>query len=301
MIENKKYKPVIDSEFWQVAGVPDLGEKYNTDERQPVDFGIWQAADGTWQIWSCIRFCNCGERRRLLYGWEAQNITDSDWKPLGIRMEADVTLGETSGGLQAPFVTKKEGLYYMLYGDWNRICIATSEDGKNFERFMYDKEKGHVLFQGPYTNTRDCCVIQVDGLYYCYYTGHVKNQWPQSAVFLRTSKDLLNWSQPTAVNYGGIAATKADWFGGDSECPYVVPFKGQYILFRNQIYVSANLNHQYCSHNPVDFGCDNDNYLTGSMEITAPEIVFYNNEYYMASLMPKLNGIRICKIKFEEI
>ncbi|MBX7257615.1 MAG: hypothetical protein K1Y02_14740, partial [Candidatus Hydrogenedentes bacterium] len=43
--------PVIDGEFWQIAGNPDLG-KYTTPKQQPVDFAIWQAADGTWQLWS---------------------------------------------------------------------------------------------------------------------------------------------------------------------------------------------------------------------------------------------------------
>lgn len=47
--------PQIDGDFWQVAGDPDLG-KYTSAKQQPVDFGIWQAADGTWQLWSCIRY-----------------------------------------------------------------------------------------------------------------------------------------------------------------------------------------------------------------------------------------------------
>jgi hypothetical protein len=43
--------PFIDGPWWQVAGDPDLG-KYTSSEQQPVDFGVWQAADGTWQLWS---------------------------------------------------------------------------------------------------------------------------------------------------------------------------------------------------------------------------------------------------------
>ena len=35
-----------DGDWWQVAGVPDLGV-YTRPEQQPVDFGIWQAKDGT--------------------------------------------------------------------------------------------------------------------------------------------------------------------------------------------------------------------------------------------------------------
>ena len=41
--------PQIDGEWWQVAGDPDLG-KLTTPKQQPVDFALWQAADGTWQL-----------------------------------------------------------------------------------------------------------------------------------------------------------------------------------------------------------------------------------------------------------
>jgi hypothetical protein len=39
--------PLIEGEWWQVAGNPDLGV-LGSDEQEPVDFGIWAAADGTW-------------------------------------------------------------------------------------------------------------------------------------------------------------------------------------------------------------------------------------------------------------
>ena len=39
-------RPQIDGDWWSVAGNPDLG-KYTSDRQEPVDFGIWQAADGT--------------------------------------------------------------------------------------------------------------------------------------------------------------------------------------------------------------------------------------------------------------
>ena len=63
--------PKIEGDWWQVAGSPDLGQ-YTTDRQQPVDFAIWQAADGTWQIWSCIRATSYPGWTRLLYRWEAK-------------------------------------------------------------------------------------------------------------------------------------------------------------------------------------------------------------------------------------
>lgn len=98
--------PVVKGDWWTIAGNPDLGA-YTTPEQQPVDFGIWQAADGSWQLWSCIRHTKAGENTRLFYRWEGQNLTDQNWKPMGIAMEADTTYGEQSGGLQAPYVVRR--------------------------------------------------------------------------------------------------------------------------------------------------------------------------------------------------
>ena len=98
-------RPEIEGQWWQVAGNPDLGE-FTSPRQQPVDFALWQAKDGTWQLWSCIRNTKCGGNTRLFYRWEARNLTDKNWKPMGIAMQADVTLGEQKGGLQAPHVIK---------------------------------------------------------------------------------------------------------------------------------------------------------------------------------------------------
>jgi len=132
--QSKAVVPVISSEWWQIADNPDLG-KYTTEKQQPVDFGIWQAAGGTWQLWSCIRHTACGGNTRLFYRWQADDLTEKNWQPMGIAMMADTTIGEKLGGLQAPFVIKENGTYYMFYGGWDRICLATSRDGKTFQRW----------------------------------------------------------------------------------------------------------------------------------------------------------------------
>src|SRR5262245_36090720 len=77
--------PEIVGGWRQVAGDPDLGE-LTTAGQQPVDFSIWQAADGTWQLWSCIRSTKEQGRTRLFHRWEGARLTDSDWRPMGIAM-----------------------------------------------------------------------------------------------------------------------------------------------------------------------------------------------------------------------
>jgi len=297
-----RLRPVIESEWWQVAGDPDLGE-YTSSEQQPVDFGVWQAADGTWQLWSCIRHTKCGGNTRLFYRWEGSQLTDHNWEPMGIAMEADPNLGEQPGGLQAPHVIKVDGTYHMFYGDWERICLARSKDGKNFERVLNEK-KAPDLFSGPYRNTRDPMTLKSGGKYYCYYTGSLRRDSPENhkgAVFVRTSTDLLNWGEAVKVSAGGWATTQTGWVGGDCECPFVMEIDGLYYLFRNQLYGEDNLNTQYCSTDPLDFGVDDDRYMVGTLPVAAPEIIEYEGQYYIAALMPSLKGIRIAKLGWEPV
>jgi hypothetical protein len=300
--ENKKdhiiFIPEIVGEWWQIAGNPDLGE-CTSENQEPVDFGIWQAEDGTWQLWSCIRNTKCGKHTRLFYRWEGESLTNPDWQPMGIAMQADTTLGEKSGGLQAPHVIKENGTYYMFYGDWNRICLAKSQDGKHFERVI--NETGTpALFTGPYLNSRDAMTLKDNDMYYCYYMGHNRDKAIQSAIFCRTSNDMKSWSEPVMVSGGGSPADKDPWFGGDAECPFVVKYKGKYILFRNQVYGENMLNTQYCSSDLLDFGIATDSLIVGTLPVAAPEIIYQNGQYYIASLRKDLNGIKLAKLEFVE-
>ena len=77
--------PQLDGAWWTVAGDPDLGT-LSSPRQQPVDFAVWQAADGTWQLWSCIRHTRCGGNTRLFYRWEGKKLTDANWRPMGIRI-----------------------------------------------------------------------------------------------------------------------------------------------------------------------------------------------------------------------
>lgn len=292
-------RPAIDGPWWQVAGDPDLGAA-TSPRQQPVDFAIWQAADGTWQLWSCIRNTNCGGKTRLFYRWQGPEITAADWEPMGIAMQADPALGETAGGLQAPHVIRWRGKYWMFYGDWGRICLASSEDGKQFQRVL-NADGQPALFQGPYGNSRDAMVLQVDDRFYCYYTGHTAADAQQRfrcAVFCRTSEDLRQWSEAMMVSAGGAAGRRSDWHGGDCECPFVVHRDGLYWLFRNQRYGADQLNTQYASPNPLDFGIDDDRFQIGTLDVAAPEVVLHQGQYYIAALLPTLKGIRIARLKW---
>jgi len=299
---NEKLKPVIDGDWWPVANNPDLGELTGQNQ-QPVDFGIWQAQDGTWQLWSCIRGTKDPGKTRLFHCWEGKNITDSDWTPKGVAMRADTKVGETSGGLQAPHVIREDDTWKKFYGDWNAICMAVSKDGKQFERVIQDNmERVTAMFtDGAGTNTRDAMVIKIEDTYYNYYTTGAglwdeKAYESDGAVYCRTSKDLVHWSDRIVVSRGGKTSGPG-W--GVHECPHVVLIDGYYYLFRTQAYGPNNKTNIYRSKDPLNFGIDTDEgYIVNSLSVAAIELVYHNKQWYIAALNPELDGIRIAKLKW---
>jgi hypothetical protein len=287
---DNKLIPRIDGEWWTVARDPDLGP-LTDPKQQSVDFAIWQAADGTWQLWSCIRLTKCGGKTRLFHRWEGKQITDKDWKPMGIAMQADPAVGETSGGLQAPYVFKAGDVYNMVYGDWENICLATSRDGKAFQRQVRDNGRTGMFGEGRGTNTRDPMVTRIQDLWHCYYTAYPGGK---GAVYCRTSRDLDNWSHSTVVACGGRAGTGPY----SAECPFVVARGEYHYLFRTQRYGLQAQTSVYCSSNPFDFGVNDDRCFVCTLAVAAPEIIFHESQCYIAALLPSLKGIQIAHLKW---
>ncbi|MBN1511431.1 MAG: hypothetical protein JXB13_05405 [Phycisphaerae bacterium] len=287
--------PQIDGPWWQVAGNP-MDHKYATEKQQPVDFAVWQAADGSWQLWSCIRHTTAGGqggKTRFFFRWEGRHLTDTHWKPMGIAMDADPALGETPGGLQAPHVIKIGATYHMFYGDWVNICHATSTDGKTFTRVIQPHGKTGMFSEGPGVNTRDVMLLPHAGLWYAYYTCHPNGQGMDC---VRTTADFKIWSDSTVVAFAGKAGTKL-W---SAECPHVVK-RGDddFYLFRTQSYVPPKTTIYY-SNDPKLFGINQDaKYLLSTLPVAAPEIVVHDRQYYIAALNEKkLDGIRIARLKW---
>ncbi|MFH0759453.1 MAG: hypothetical protein V2B15_19355 [Bacteroidota bacterium] len=296
--------PVIDGEFWQIAGNPDLGDLTGPDQ-QPVDFGIWQAADGTWQLWSCIRKTLCGGHTRLFHGWEGNSLTEVSWKPVGITMMADSLLGEQPGGLQAPHVIVEDGVYSMFYGDWSRICLARGRNGKNFQRVLNPETGEPGLFTEDFgephhlNHARDAMVLKNGETYHCYYTSHSNLETQEGAAYCRTSNDLVHWSESVMVSrtppYGSNSPKYSD------ECPHVVYLEesGYYYLFVTQIYGQQSQTTVYASPDPLSFGIGDDSRVIARLPVAAPEILFLEGQWYIASTMPGLDGIHMARLKWE--
>ena len=285
--------PVPDDKWWTIATSPDLGE-LTSEKQQPVDFAVWQAADGSWQLWSCVRASKERGNTRLFYRWEGPKLTDADWKPMGIAMRADETLGETPGGLQAPHVVRlPDKSYLMLYGDWENICAATSRDGKTFTRRPGPGGRSGMFTEGRGNNTRDAMLLDVDGLWHCYYTAYPNRQ---GAVFCRTSRDTVKWGESKTVAFGGQAGTGPY----AAECPFVATLGDRFYLFRTQRYGKDAVSSVYHSKDPLSFGVNDDaGHLLTTLPIAAPELIEHEGRWYVAALLPSLKGIQVTRMTWE--
>ena len=293
--------PKIDGQWWRVAGNP-LEHKYATERQEPVDFAVWQAADGTWQLWSCIRNTTAGGKNgktRFFYHWEGKKLTDTNWRPMGIAMEAEPSLGETPGGLQAPHVVKIGDTYHMFYGDWINICHATSKDGKNFRRQIHDNGKTGMFNEGDGEHARDPMVLKIGNQYHCYYTAHSMRSPAtnhRGVNYCRISTNLRNWG-PSKVVAEGSAYRKGPYC---AECPHVIyyPESKHYYLFNTQRYGLRQHTTVFCSADPLHFGINDNCFEVATLTVAAPEIILQDGQYYIASLMPSLKGIQIAKLKW---
>lgn len=285
----------LDGEWVDITGNPDLGT-LGAPAQEPVDFAIWQAADGGWHIWECIRFTMVGGNSRLFFHWQAATPTGT-WTPVGIAMTADPSVGEVAGGLQAPFVFNDVTQFHMLYGAWESICAQTSSDGVTFTRSLDANGQCPLFSEGPTSNTRDPMVIRIGDRWYVYYTAVAMD--PDGAhgrVYARTSPDLVLWSDPIVVSYGGAAGSE----GTSTECPFVVSRPDGYYLFRTRLYGETPETDVYRSPDPLMFGIDDDRYRLGTLPVAAPEIFEYSGRTYIAALKLGTDGIRVAPLRWPD-
>jgi hypothetical protein len=287
--------PAITGEWTRITRTPDLGE-LNGVKQQPVDFAVWQATDQTWQLMACIGGTKEIGKTRLLYRWESPELTSPNWKPVGIAMRADAALGETPGGLQAPYVYRDGGQCRMLYGDWVRICSATSTDGKNFTRDASTNGQPAFFSRGAQDNARDPCLLRVGHQSHLYYTAHPENK---GAVYSRQSSDGKKWSPEKLVTKGGDS--------GDgpysAECPFVVEHSpGQFYLFRTQGCGAKAVTRVYHSTHPENLGVFGDYgdalHFVGTLPVAAPELVKVGADWFIVALTPALDGHQIARLEW---
>jgi beta-fructofuranosidase len=285
-----KLTPVIDSEWWRICDMPDLGELQCPDpEKQHiVDHGFILAANGKWQMWACIRGTAAG---RLLYGWEGASLETGPWKPLGVTARADSSFGEQvypEESIQAPYF-RKEGDEYLCFYNSNGIRIMTSSDGVHYVRKIIRDNNNLLYAEGG----RDVMVMKEGETWFAYSTISTvaADGWKSGFVILRTSPDLVHWSDYTIVSSGGV--------GGNghvsAESPFVLKIDGYYYLFRASSITFRT--YVYRSETPWHFGVNDDSKLITEFPVKAPEIILFNGHYYISDLAD-WQGIKLARLKW---
>ncbi len=294
--------PRLVGDPWHITGAPELGELGRPETQQVVDHAIFQSRDGAWHLWACVRGTKVG---RVLYAWETDDLHRLRWEPRGIVMRAEGRFGESMNDwqgeewIQAPHVIRAQGRYWLFYGGHNtelgecQICLATSVDGRRFMRYQNNQGYSRV-FIGP-GEARDPMVIDVAGVYHCYYAGHDRGRRAPGKVYLRTSTDLYHWSPYREVAWGGHASGAGPW---SAECPFVVEIDGLFYLFRTSEYAPIARTHVYCSTDPTDFGLGNDEKWITTLRVSAPEIVRDGDSWYISSVEDLAGGVQLSRLEW---
>ncbi len=292
--------PRLAGEWTRIASAPDLG-KFSTPKQEVVDFAVWQALDGTWQAWSCIRHTAEPGATRLFYRWQGRELTAPDWEPMGIALHAEPAFGERLGALQAPFVLNVAAEFRLYYTSGGRAFLLAGHDGKTFARRM--TSPGRFGLFGPFAGDaeakvvggggRDIMILHDGPRYIAYYTA---NPDGLGKVYARVSSNLADWSDPRVVAFGGEAG--AGPYSAECPCVYRLPGTPHYYLFRTQRYANPPETRVYRSQDPLSFGIGDDRSLVARLPLAAPELVLHRGVLHIAALMPDLKGLRIARLDF---
>ena len=270
-------RPRLQGVSWHIAGNPELG-RYSSDTQQVVDFAIWQSMDGAWQLWSCIRNTKAPGATRLSMRWEGSHLEQPDWRPVGIAQVTESAQGEWEGSLQAPHVVRVGSSWSMFYGSGGADLPRKPAGTESASLVGWIVLAGRGVFgeepgNGP--RERDPMVLRAHRRWYIYYTG---NPTDQGVVYARTSSDLIHWTVPVVVAFGGRAGVDQS----SAECPQVVFRHERFYLFRTQRYGRDAQTMVYQSADPMMFGINQDErYYMCTLPVAAPEIMKYRGQDFI--------------------
>ncbi|QVY65984.1 family 43 glycosylhydrolase [Polaribacter sp. Q13] len=185
----------------------------------------------------------------------------------------------------APYIIKKDNLYYMVYGH-SPMRLATSPDLNNWtpKGTFFEEEEG----------ARDPNLILHDGTYYMTYCS-------EKCVRMRTSKDLLNWSEAKTI----LVTNEFD-----PESPSVIFHNDTFYLFVcawekgswDRIELLGAYTHKahvFASDDLMDFGTDQEKQIT-ILNAHAPEIFQgEDKQWYISSVMYPGYGVSVDKLFWE--
>jgi len=224
-------KPSLAGPWIQLAGRPEL-EKWASPEAEPVDFTVYQADNGRWQLIACVRKTTQPGSGRLLYRWSSEELTKEGWKPEGIFLSSKPEWDHAEGRLQAPFHVKDAGQHYLFYNSRGGHLMKGA-DGIHFDP---------VGTKAIFPMGRDVCILddrERSGQWIAYYTSPEAGINPATnnhTIRARTAPRLEGpWSEE-AIEVPPLIPPPDGYKFVYAESPLVVMRGGYYYRFE-QLYV----------------------------------------------------------------
>lgn len=289
------YHPAGDYFFGPDTKLLKEGQWY--DRWIPNDHCFVKGEDGLWHIFGIthpytdpkLGNIHQGEHASFHAISSAKNFKKSTTKHHYKDLAKILTPKERPGEItanHAPYVVKKEGLYYMVYGH-SPIRLATSPDLFKWtpRGTLFEEEKG----------ARDPNLIFHNGTYYMTYCS-------EKCVLMRTSKDLIQWSEAKKV-----LTTNAF----DPESPSVIFHNSMFYLFVcsweegqwdgiDLMGAYTHRAHVFASNDITNFGTDTEKQIT-ILNAHAPEIFQgEDGQWYISSVVYPNMGVSIDKLEWVE-
>ncbi len=279
------------SEGWRVVERSPSGYEWDKGETdEVVDFTVFQADDGSWQIIGCVRWTtyptwNGVTNGRILYRWESTNFFATNWTEKGVFMTTSnmppETQGTYNGGMiQAPHVVKDGDMYYMIYNSKYAHMMSSSNGLDWVHQTNYAGSYTHF---DP-TGGRDIALVDnrdVDGNWYAIYCPKTPG-WDSRGytnVYRAAAGILGPWSAEMPM------ATQPYW--QDVESPFMVRRGGwYYLLLQDRVFAQPNITNFFGSPELTVMNHFNGNLddPTTSIRGVAPEIVHYpGGQDYLAA------------------
>ena len=232
--ESKPPTPRLEGNWIQLVGQPQL-EKWASPDVEPVDFTVFRADDGRWQLISCIRKTTHPGAGRLLYRWSSDDLTREGWKGEGIFLASKEEWDHAEGRVQAPFHIKDGKTHYLMYNSRGGH-LMTSADGIDFKPVG----KKAVLNMG-----RDVCLLDDrnrSGKWIAYYTSPERGINPATkdhTIRARTAEKLEGPWSAEAVEIPPVTPPAKGYEFVCAESPTVIRRGAWYYRFE-QLHVFAS-------------------------------------------------------------
>ena len=281
--------PVIASDWIRVVDYP---------ENHLNDFCIFQDTDG---IWHCMGIMGTGTWNSETSLFHCSSLNLLEHFKTNKSILTTLPPAHLPPQKHAPFVVFNEGYYHLFYRrPPGTILVVRSADPFNWP------DLGFLVFEER--DARDICIIKDNNMFLMYYCQSIFiDGFYRSAILMRKSKDLCEWSDAETVFLDTIKSSEHSYL----ESPFVVRRpEGYYIFIRHRLLEETCSTVVIFSDFPNEFPSGERTWFVELNHVHAPEIVSHEGKYYIARVSGPRHGnkfapqkggwIEIAELKFSD-